>query len=199
MSKGTLTRQRIIATAAPIFNTFGYSGTSMSELLKLTGLEKGGIYNHFPSKQALALAAFDYAIELVAERFRVALEDVPHAADRLRAIVQVFARYVDDPPVAGGCPILNTAIEADDTDPELRARAQAAMLRLQKLIGATVKHGVLRGELRQGADPRAVASTLTALMEGATMLSRLFQDPTHMQRAVEHALAYVELLRSEVS
>ncbi|HMQ32578.1 MAG TPA: TetR family transcriptional regulator [Chloroflexaceae bacterium] len=194
MAKGEQTRRRIVERAAPVFNTLGYSGTSMSELTRATGLEKGGIYNHFPSKEALALAAFDYAVEVVAARFAAALAGVEGAPARLAAIVQVFAAYLEAPPIAGGCPILNTAVEADDTDQALRARAQEGMTRLQKLIGATVKAGVARGELRPEADPRAVATVITATMEGAIMLGRLYADPAPLRHAVEHLRWYLAQL-----
>lgn len=196
MSKGERTRQRIVAQAAPVFNIHGYSGTSMAELTKAVGLEKGGIYNHFPSKEALALAAFDYAAGVIAERIGAALEGKEGARERLLAMVGFFAEYVERPPVAGGCPILNTAVEADDTEPALRARAQAAMNDLQKLIGATVKQGVARGELRPDADPRAVAAILTAAVEGGIMLGRLYQDSAPMQHVVAHLTAYIESLRA---
>jgi len=194
VSKGEQTRRRIIARAAGIFNVQGFSGTSMGDLTRATGFEKGGIYNHFSSKEALALAAFDYAVELIAQRFRDALAGQERAIDGLLAIVGVFQRYVIDPPLPGGCPVLNTAIEADDSSSTLRAHAQAAMTSWQKLIGKTVKTGVERGELRPDAEPRAVATIVTATLEGAVMLSQLYDDPAYMHRAVEHLTAYLQSL-----
>jgi TetR/AcrR family transcriptional repressor of nem operon len=194
MSKGEQTRRRIVARAAPVFNTHGYSGTSMAELTKATGLEKGGIYNHFASKEALALAAFDYAVQVMSERIAAALEGSEGAVARLRALVAMFADYIDNPPVAGGCPILNTAVEADDTEPALRARAQAAMTDLQKLIGSTVKRGVMAGELRSDVEPRRVAVVVTALLEGAIMIGRLYQDSRMMSYAVDHLNAHIDSL-----
>jgi AcrR family transcriptional regulator len=194
MGKGEETRQRIVARAAPVFNTYGYSGTSMAELTKATGLEKGGIYNHFASKEALALAAFDYAVQVVGERIAGALAGKEGAVERLRAIAGVFAGYIENPPVAGGCPILNTAVETDDTDSALRARAQAAMTDLQKLIGSTVKRGVEAGELRADVEPRRVAAICTAMLEGAIMLGRLYQDATPMAYTVEHLEGYISTL-----
>jgi AcrR family transcriptional regulator len=194
MGKGARTRQHILAQAAPVFNTYGYSGTSMAELTRATGLEKGGIYNHFASKEALGLAAFDYAVDLIGERIAAVVAEHAGAIDRLRAVVDFFAGYVDSPPIAGGCPILNTAVEADDTQPALRARAQVAMTDLQKLIGTTVKQGVARGELRPEADPRAVATFLTAALEGAIMLGRLYHDPAPMRTVVAQLTAYIQTL-----
>lgn len=196
MGKGAETRQRIVAQAAPVFNTRGYSGTSMAELTRATGLEKGGIYNHFPSKEALALAAFDHAVALVRERIAAALDGTTTAVERLLALVAFYEQYVERPPVPGGCPIMNTAIEADDTDPDLRARAQAAMTDLQKLIGGAVKAGVASGELRAGLDPRAIAAVFTGLIEGAVLLGRLYDDPTPARHIAGHLAQYVDSLRA---
>ncbi|HXM48600.1 MAG TPA: TetR family transcriptional regulator [Pyrinomonadaceae bacterium] len=44
MRKGEQTRQEIIRKAAPIFNQKGYDGAALSDLMRATGLEKGGIY-----------------------------------------------------------------------------------------------------------------------------------------------------------
>jgi len=52
--KGEQTRREIIRKAAPIFNQKGYDGAALSDLMRATGLEKGGIYRHFESKQQLA-------------------------------------------------------------------------------------------------------------------------------------------------
>jgi AcrR family transcriptional regulator len=194
VTKGEQTRQRIIARAAPVFNVHGFAGTSMGQLTEAIGLEKGGIYNHFPSKEALALQAFDYAVGLTAARFAQALDGKQTAVDRLLAIVGVLEHYVDDPTLPGGCPILNTAIEADDAYPPLRERARAAMDNWLRLIGSTVKAGVQCGELRPEADPRAVASVLTATMEGALMLSKLYDDPAYMRHAVGHLSSYIRSL-----
>ena len=60
-TQGEKTRQRIIKDAAALLNQYGFSGFSMSELMKATGLEKGGIYRHFDSKEQLAAEAFEYA------------------------------------------------------------------------------------------------------------------------------------------
>jgi AcrR family transcriptional regulator len=192
MSKGTDTRERIVARAAQVFSERGFFGSSMTDLLAATGLQKGGLYNHFASKEQLALASFDYAVSLVERRYTAALASRTGAVDRLLAVVDVIRSLVDDPALPGGCPILNTAIEADDTMPALRGRACEAMTGWQKLIGATVKAGVNAGELKDGTDPREVATVLTATLEGAVFLSKLYGARDPMRIAADHVTAYVK-------
>jgi TetR/AcrR family transcriptional repressor of nem operon len=192
MSKGELTRERILARSAQLFNRQGYSGSSLADIMRETGLEKGGIYNHFSSKEQLALEAFDYAYELVSQRVRLALTDKKHAVARLLAILAVFQSLTEDPPVAGGCPILNTAIEADDAHPTLRDRARGAMNEWRSTISRVVTRGIEREEIRPGVDADEVATLFICMLEGAIMMSNLYKDNMHMRRAVEHMADYIE-------
>lgn len=196
LRKGARTRRRIVERAAPVFNQRGYTGASLSELVAATGVEKGGIYNHFGSKESLALEALDYSVSLLVEAFGRALEGEEHAADRLLAVVDTFAGELDHPHVPGGCPVANTALESDDTNPELCAHAREAMDSWHRLIGSIVKAGKERGELRIDTDAYALATVITATLEGALMLSRLLREPAHMRRASAHLKAHIDSLRS---
>ncbi len=193
-TKGERTRRRIVERAAEVFNTKGYFGSSMSDLVREIGLEKGGIYNHFGSKEELALEAFDYAAGTMQERFKAALAGKQRALERLFAVVDVLGGLAEDPPVAGGCPVLNTAVESNDTHMELKERAREAMSGWLRLIGSIIKEGVRKGELRPDTDPRETASVVVATLEGAVMLSRLYDDPAYMKRSVYHLKEHLRSL-----
>lgn len=198
MSKGEQTREMILAQAAQLFSRQGYFGSSLSDIMHETGLEKGGIYNHFSSKEQLALEAFDHVIALLEQRIRRFLSGKTHAIDRLLALVSHFQSLIDDPIVVGGCPILNTAIEADDAHPALRDRARAAMDRLRDTIERIITRGIQRQEIRSEVDVDTFVTVFIATLEGAVMLSKLYQDPAHMQRAAAYLTHYIEtVLRAE--
>src|ERR1700746_2496648 len=110
MRKGEQTRQEIIRKAAPIFNQRGYDGAALSDLMKATGLEKGGIYRHFESKQQLAAEAFDYAWKLALDARFEATQAISNTVYRLQQIIRNF-RDRRAELVPGGCPLLNTAID----------------------------------------------------------------------------------------
>jgi len=194
-TKGEQTRRRVIEQAAPVFNQRGYWGSSLRDLMEATGLEKGGIYNHFRSKDELAAAAFDHNVEQMRQRIRGALAGRRHAVARLRAINDVYRAFATDPPFPGGCPILNAATESDDTHPELRHKVQRAMDELREdTVARIVTRGVERGELRAGTDPGAAATVIMSTLEGALMLSQLYRDPTYVETATAHLDDYVTSL-----
>jgi TetR/AcrR family transcriptional regulator, transcriptional repressor for nem operon len=196
LRKGEVTRRLILERAAPVFNKRGYAGTSMSEIVEATGLEKGGIYNHFGSKDELALESFSYSINLMTEAFVVAQEGKV-GLDRLLGIIEAFGNWADDPLIAGGCPIMNTAIESDDTHPALAARARDAMDSWHRLIGSIVKEAKAHDEIDPHVDPYQLATLVTSTLEGSLMLSKLFHDPTHERRAVASLTTHVEGLRRQ--
>ena len=198
-TKGAQTRQRIVELAAPIFNERGYIGATMRDLVEATGLEKGGIYNHFGSKDQLALEAYDYAMSLVTDALARSQKDGMDAVERLTAMVRAQAASARTPVVSGGCPIMNTAIEADDTHPGLRDRARESMTLWHRLIGRIVKDGIAAGTLRPDVDPYELASVLTSSLEGGLMLARLYDDPAHMDRVIANVSTYVETLRVDAS
>lgn len=195
MSKATETKRRIIQQAADLFNQQGYAGASMSDIMAATGLQKGGIYNHFASKDELAIAAFDYAVEQVSQRYRRAIRSPHGAIARLQAIIHTFVTAPDEVALKGGCPLLNTAIESDDANAGLRSRTQAAMTRWRQMIQQVVKQGIAAGEIQPSVNADEVATVLISTLEGSLMLTQLYGDRLHLQRAKTHLDQYVEGLR----
>lgn len=194
MEKGERTRQAILEQAVQIFSISGYGGTSMDDLMQATGLTKGGIYNHFGSKEALILEAFDFAQNKVVQRFRAIRGEKKGAIDRLLAVVLVFRSLIYEPLFAGGCLLLNTAVEADDTDPVLRERALQAAKSWQTYIVHTVQRGIERQQIRPDVDPSKLASLLLSSLEGSIMLCKLYNTKVYMDQIVEYLTSYVSSL-----
>lgn len=191
MAKGADTREQILQRAAHLFNVKGYSGVALSDVMEVTGLQKGGIYNHFGSKEQLAVEAFEYAISLIDERLKQTLAGKTGARERLRAFLIFCGDYSRNPPIPGGCPIMNTAIEHDDGNPELRKRSRAAMERWRRFLLRTVEQGIESGELGGNIDPEQVATIFIAAIEGSIMMSKLYRDPAHIDRALAHLNQYI--------
>lgn len=171
MTKGESTRQKIIEQAAPLFNRLGYAGCSMQEIMAATGLEKGGLYRHFSSKEELAQEVFRYSLSRVMDVRWKGIEAVEGAVDKLRLMVRRFVQMQSIIP--GGCPVMNTAIDADDGNPALRKLVQKAIQEWKDKIGCIVLAGIERGEIRASVEPRSIANIMIAAMEGALMISRL--------------------------
>jgi TetR/AcrR family transcriptional regulator, transcriptional repressor for nem operon len=192
MRKGEATKQMIIARTAAVLNQRGYFASSLADIMAATGLEKGGIYNHFRGKDELALAAFDYAVSLTWGCIRDGMRGKVHAIDRLVGLANAYRAMADDPPLPGGCPLLNTGVEAAGSHPALQARARAAMDALRRYIEHIVERGQERGEIRIDCDGAAFAPVLIGVIEGGVLFARLYDDPRYVHRAVDQVLRLIE-------
>ena len=191
MRKGEQTRQDIIRKAAPIFNQKGYDGAALSDLMRATGLEKGGIYRHFESKEELAGDAFDHAWKVAMDARFEGTEEIPNTVDRLKQIVRNF-RDRRKGLVPGGCPLLNTAIDSDDSNPPLRAKARQALSAWLDRLQSILEEGQRRGEVRSDVDCAKLATLTVSTLEGSLMVSRLQRKEEPLDSACRHLEEYLE-------
>ena len=191
MRKGERTKQEIIRKAAPIFNEKGYDGAALSDLMRATGLEKGGIYRHFDSKEQLAAEAFDYAWKVALDTRFEGTQEISNTVDRLKRIVWNF-RDQRSGLVPGGCPLLNTAIDADDGNIKLRAKALAALRSWLKRLQSVIEEGKRRGEILRGVDSSELGTLIISTLEGSLMVSRLQRKDDARDLASCHLVEYLE-------
>ena len=192
MTKGTITRERIIAAAAPIFNRHGFEGASITEILDATGLEKGGLYRHFASKEELAVASFRHVLANTVKLRTEGLDEIANAGDKLRFTVQ---RFIESPSIVpGGCPLLNTVIDSDDGNPALYRLARKAIRNWKSRLLRIVEDGIKRREIQSSVEPRRIANTIVAILEGAQMISRMEDS----QQALEDAQESLDILIRDI-
>ena len=181
MSKGQGTKERIITSAAPLFNERGYTGCSMQDIMQATNLEKGGIYRHFESKEDLAAACFEYSWAQTARSRSGDVGNVTHAVEKLRYLVN---RFVSLPsPMPGGCPLMNLAIAEDDGNPRLRTLAEGSLRAWKNFLLTIIESGMTRGEIYADTNAQMLANSIIAQLEGSLMISRLEENPKALDDA----------------
>jgi AcrR family transcriptional regulator len=170
------TRQLIIDKALPIFNTKGYNAASLSDITTATGITKGAIYGNFKNKDEVASASFDHAVDIVMGLLRKEIKSKNNAPDKLRAIIDYYSKYVNNPPIPGGCPILNSSIEADDNLPFLKSKVIRTIALMKDSITKMITRGILEGQIKRTVDAEEFAVFIYASIEGAISLSRIEGD-----------------------
>ncbi len=203
MTKSEKTRQFIIEKSAAIFNQKGYSGTSMSDIMEATGLSKGGIYGNFKRegldkngvKDEIAIAAFEHAVQQVYDAIKERTAIIEHTLDKLKAVIYFYRERVLNPPVEGGCPIQNSAVESDDTLPALREKVQAAIAEWERRIIRTLEKGIEKGEVRPDVDKAEFATLFIGTLEGGILLSRVQHSVKPFEVMARQMVLMVEGLR----
>jgi TetR/AcrR family transcriptional repressor of nem operon len=167
------TKERILKQSGNLFNTQGYKATSLSDITTATGLTKGAIYRHFKSKEKLEAETLSHLSGIMFEQLKAHIKARATAPEKLKAIFHYFESYITHPPVKGGCPLLNVAIESDDSNPALRKRAIVILRTLRDSVVRIMENGIRYGQLKSGIDTELYATLIIATLEGAIMMSKL--------------------------
>lgn len=175
------TRQLIIDKALPIFNTKGYNAASISDITSATGITKGAIYGNFKNKDEVATAAFERGVEIVAGEIAKRVRMKNTAPDKLKAIIDFYEEYLNEPPIPGGCPVLNSSIEADDSLPFLRSRVIRSIALLKDSLTKIINRGILEGQIKREVDAEEFANFFYSAIEGVISVSRIEGDSRSFQ------------------
>jgi len=186
MSKGTLTRERIVGRAMELASVDGLNGLTLGRLADGIGMSKSGLFAHFRSKEELQRNV----LEATFAAFRAFVYEPaaaePRGEPRLR---RAFERWLvwqggrDEMP--GGCLILQVSVELDDQPGPLRELLVHAMRDWRATLVAFARGAITAGHLRADANPALIAFQVEAILRGAAHDSRLLDDPL----ALDHARA----------
>ena len=193
MSKAEKTKQFIIEKTATLFNTKGYTSTSLSDITAATGLTKGSIYGNFENKDDVALQAYKHNSGWLGKNMALSLgEEFPDTVAKLKAFVSFYRKNWKTVFENGGCPLLNAATEADDTFPDLKKQVTKSFEEWISKISKVISDGQDNGEIDKNTDAEEYASLFIMLIEGGILLSKTTGDHKFLNRALDKILKIID-------
>lgn len=187
MGKAEKTRSYIIEKTAPIFNIKGFAGTSMNDITEATGLTKGSIYGNFKNKDEVALEVFEHNKKKMQDLFTLEISKKSSYRDKLLTYPELYDQFFIRHFIDGGCPIMNTAIEADDTHPLLKEAAKKAILVWKDSLAYLVQKGIDTKEFKSETNPEETALLILSIIEGTVMVSKLTDNVGYL-KTLMHSL-----------
>ena len=184
LTKAEKTKQFILETAAPLFNEKGIAGVHIDDVLAATKLTKGCLYGHFESKEDLSIQVIDLLLSKMTGKIMSTINQANTAKSKIFAFLDLY----EDPLntyIRGGCPIVNTAVESDDTHPAIKEKVGNVFYRGQELAVAILKHGIEHGEFSNELDPVVYAFKMVAAVEGGTVMCRAMNTAKPMNSLIK--------------
>jgi len=126
---------------------------------------------------------------------RKRIKEQPNTQKKLNAIMQYFKEYSVTPPFVGGCPLMNAAVESDDTDPKLKEVAKEIMLSLHTTVVAIIENGKKHKDVRRNFDSNGFASLMLGALEGGVMVMKVSDDSSHLRSIIEHIKKEIKNLK----
>ncbi|MGW3997551.1 TetR/AcrR family transcriptional regulator [Amycolatopsis sp. NPDC004772] len=182
MVRRTDTRQRMLDTAADLFQTQGYHATGLTQLTTAGGAPKGSLYFHFPGgKEQLAAEAVRLSSGRTGALLEAILNDAPNAATGIDRAVEALANFLTESDFQRGCPIATVALDAAATSEPIREACTD---------GYESWHGILSGYFAaqnlsaERADE--LATIVLAAIEGGLLLARTRRDLAPLRAVAAH-------------
>jgi AcrR family transcriptional regulator len=178
--RGSETRRRILEVAAEAFADRGYAGTSVNDVLKASGVTKGGFYFHFPSKEVLALATLRHKQEQWTAAVMAAVLRHPRAVDQLGAMVDALC---DQHERDRACRAVNRlSTELGDEHPELLPELRTQLTTWMDLVAGIVRRGQDEGDIRPEVEPAVAAEVAVESFIGLETVAEVLTGRADLRR-----------------
>ena len=167
--------EAVMDAAVETFWRQGYAETTMADLAKSAGVQRGSLYHAYGDKEALLLRALDRYGEQYGASARAALQD-PDPRRAIEGFLDSHLARMADPKNPAGCLMCQTALECGGRDPAPSALVREHFLRTEAALQAALERGREQGRLPADADSRVLARFFLGVSRGMAVLHRAYGD-----------------------
>jgi TetR/AcrR family transcriptional repressor of nem operon len=163
-------REEIVDAALDQFHTYGFNAAGVKDITDAAGVPKGSFYNHFESKEALAVVALErYG---GTRRLAELRESAVPAVRRLREHFTFLRTENEARDFTRGCLIGDFGAEISDHSPTIRASVEESLRNWGDALAGAIADGQREGTIRDGIDPKATARFILSAWEGTLIAMR---------------------------
>jgi TetR/AcrR family transcriptional repressor of nem operon len=182
--------------ALRLFSLKGFLSTSIQDVLEAADVSKGGLYNHFKSKEDLFYAVLDEARKIWRENNLAGLDQINQPVAKVKRLLNNFKDiYLKDTNcLPGGCVFVTLLVELDDQKPELAREVNKGFEALKAMINRLLEQGKDSGELRDDIDAKAVSELIFAGILGATVIYGADKSSAKVDQTINSLLDYLSQL-----
>lgn len=174
----------------------GFQAASVDEILERTGVTKGALYHHFPSKLDLGYAVVeDRLSKALLQYWLLPLQAEPDPIAALLKTIKTAVAGLTDESVCLGCPIANLAQEMSPVDEGFRERIDRLYRVWQDGVAGLIERGKEIGKVRRDVDARSAAIFIVASIAGTRVIAKSAKDKEVVRQCMENLCAYIEGLR----
>lgn len=172
-------REKIVQAGLELFHRAGFNASSVEDITQLAEVPKGSFYNHFKSKEELAVEVIDRYVEGGSQS--VLADTSVSPVTRLKRHFAALAETFERSDCKRGCLLGNLSSELADHSARIRPRLESAFNDWLSLLANVIKEAQEAGEINSKHKPAQLASFLLSAFQGALLRSRAANDPAPLK------------------
>ena len=191
-------KQKIIYESMKLFSLKGFLNTSINDIMREAKTSKGGLYNHFKSKDEIFTAVLSEARKVWRDRSLAGLDQIEEPVEKVKKLLENYRdRYLKDTETfPGGCIFVTLSVELDDQNPLFSKELNNGFVRLRAMIRRLLDQGKESGKLRAEVNTEAVTEMIFSGMLGASVIYGTAKSSVGLDRCINSLIDYVESLRT---
>jgi TetR/AcrR family transcriptional repressor of nem operon len=194
--KGKLTRHNIIESSLQLFSVKGFYNTSINDILKATGLTKGGLYGHFNNKEAIWYAVYEKAVAIWRGLVFEGIDICPDPLQRIRRFIENdIKEYLGGDVFQGGCFFLNMLVELSGQSVEMSKQILRGFVGLSRLLRLWLEEADERGMLKTDLNHKEIANFIVISLNGASALYTASRDTAILDQTIQQLCCYIDQLK----
>lgn len=189
-------RQRMIDAAMELFHRHGVNGTSVDQILELSGTGKGQFGHYFKTKDGLTHAVLQHLYDVI----RSGEAPTGYKLESWDDLDTWFDKYLDFQTSVGyerSCPIATIGSDISDQQELLRQDVRLFFQWARASLARFFAERRAMGELVESSDPDALADLCITVMQGGMLVTKVTRAPDAFRRAAAQTLAYIQTLRTK--
>jgi TetR/AcrR family transcriptional regulator, transcriptional repressor for nem operon len=191
------TRRLLLERAFEQIHLHGFQSTSVSMILKDSGVTKGALYHHFKNKDEIGYAVVDEVVRKEIEELWV--RPLETTDDPVTVIIQTLTQFKETmtpEEMQRGCPLNNLIQEMSPIDPVFKEKLGKVLDLWRSTLTDAFRRGIQSGTVSQAVDPVAVAQFIITIIEGFSSLAKNCQDLSLLIQSMGEFFRYLGTLRS---
>jgi len=189
-------KEKIVQETLKLFSSKGFLSTSTHDILEAAHTSKGGLYNHFKSKEDLFFTVLSEARKIWRERNLADLDQIENPVGKVKKLLENYKnRYLKDTKTfPGGCIFVALSVELDDQRPHLSREINEGFIRLKAMIKEFLDQGKRSGDLRKDVDTGAVTEMIFAGMLGTSVNYGMQKSSVSLEHSINSLIRYIDSL-----
>jgi AcrR family transcriptional regulator len=197
MKNSVVLKEKIIWESLKLFSLKGFLSTSIHDIMREAKTSKGGLYNHFKSKDEIFSAVLSEARKVWRDRNLAGLDQIEKPVGKVKKLLENYRdRYLKDTETfPGGCIFVTLSVELDDQNPFFSRELNEGFVRLKAMIRRLLDQGKESGELRPEVNTEAVTEMIFSGMLGASVIYGTAKSSAGLDRCINSLIDYLEGLK----
>jgi TetR/AcrR family transcriptional repressor of nem operon len=189
-------KEKIIWESLKLFSLKGFLSTSIHDIMEETKVSKGGLYNHFKSKDDIFLAVLGEAQKIWRHRSLAGLDQIEKPVAKVKRLLENYRdRYLKDKETfPGGCLFVTLSVELDDQNPVFSQMLNEGFIGVKAMIKRFLDQGKDSKELRSDVNTEEVTEMIFSGMLGASVIYGMQKSAASLDNCISALVNYLDSL-----